>query len=112
MALLPKGEISFKLSIGIIVNLLALTVFILLSIYPKKYYLISQTGISYHKKDGTKIWDLNWESIIKMEYYSAGIFPIPAGAEIVYKEFGEEKLRAFQISYKDYVKVKNTYKVK
>ena len=106
------GELSFLIAYGIIVSSLTLLVFILFSIYPKKYYMVSEKGISYHKKDGTEIWALNWERIIKIEYCSAGILPIPVGAEILYKEYLREIRRGFQISYKDYEKIRKSYNMK
>ncbi len=109
ITLLGKGDLISKISFGITNNFFALIVFILFSIYPKKYYMVSEKGISYHKKDGTEIWTLNWEKIIKIEYYSAGILPIPVGAEILYKEDLTEIRRGFQISYKDYEKIQETY---
>ena len=103
------GELGFLISYGIIITVLTLLLFLLLNAHSKKYYMVLEKGISYHKKDGTEIWTLNWEKIIKIEYYSAGILPMPVGAEILYKEDLTEIRRGFQISYKDYEKIQETY---
>ena len=103
------GELSFLVVYGIIISGLSLFLFMILDAYSKKFYMVSEKGISCHKKDGTEIWALNWERIIKIEYCSAGIFPIPVGAEILYKEYLREIRRGFQISYKDYEKIRESY---
>ena len=106
------GELNFLIIYGIIISGLTILLFLVLYTYSKKYYMVSEKGISYHKKDGTEIWTLNWEKIIKIEYYSAGILPIPVGAEILYKEDLTEIRRGFQISYKHYEKIQETYHLK
>lgn len=106
------GGLNFLIIYGVIISGLNVLIFLVLNAYSRKYYMVSEKGISYHKKDGTEIWALTWGSIIKIEYYSAGILPIPAGAEILYKECLREIRRGFQISYKDYQKIRETYNLK
>lgn len=97
------GERKFQVLFGLIINGLAILVFIFFSFFPKRYYLITENGISYKKSNGDEIWYLKWENIIKMEYSGLGIIPI--AVEIWYKEFLQEKYKVVHISYKQYKEI-------
>ena len=47
-----NGDVTFILGLGIGANSLAVLFFILFTIFPRTYYEITETGISYQKANG------------------------------------------------------------
>lgn len=65
-------------------NCLAIISFIILSIFPRRYYVFDEKGCSFHNKNGKVYYCLYWEDVIKISYGYWGF--ISNGVEIEIKE--------------------------
>lgn len=91
LLLLTKTDnILFIIIYEISINLLAVCSFILLSFFPRLFYIFDECGISYQTKKGKELVYISWDSIEDISYvYAMGL--IPDGLEIKWKD--KDKVR-------------------
>lgn len=97
------GNREFQIKFGIFINFSAVLIFVLFTLFPRRYYFISEKGISYQKANGKEKWFLSWRKIRKMDYCSVGI--IPVAVEVWYEGLTGEECKALHISYKQYSEI-------
>lgn len=85
-----NDDILFIVIYEISINLLAICSFVLLSFFPRLYYIFDEGGISYQTKKGKEFVYISWENIEDISYvYALGF--IPDGLEVKWKD--KDKVR-------------------
>lgn len=93
-----RGELTFMIIWEISINSLAVFSFIMLSIFPRLYYVFDEKGCSFQNRYGKKYTNIAWEDVISISYGYFGI--IPDGLVIKWKEHCIKKEISFTISPK------------
>lgn len=115
--LLAGGDdISFYICMGILANGLAVATFVLLSIFPRTYYIFDQEKISIRSHRGKEKRCIYWKDVFLFGFWQVACFPIDA--EIQYwadADWGEElkkKGDELFISFDEYNQVVEFCKLK
>ena len=98
--IIKQGDKNFKIIFGISTNSCAILSFLLLSIFPRKYYVFTINGISYQKRNKKEIWFISWKDVKEIYYEGVGILPVAVVIE--YENVFEKGIKALHISYKQY----------
>lgn len=85
----PGDDITFLIVYGLIVNGLAVATFILLSIFPREFYVFNEKGISIRKGKRKEKKFIPWDTVNEMQYYYFGGYP--EGVRGKYRDGYEEK---------------------
>ena len=79
-----EEDIIGFICMGVITNSLAIFSFIMLSIFPRIYYVFDENGCSYQNSKGQEKFYIAWDNIENINYiYVLGI--IPDGLELKFK---------------------------
>ncbi len=96
LLLLAKNDDKlFIIIYEISINVLAIGSFLLLSFFPRIYYIFDEYGISYQNKKGKEYLHISWKNIVDISYiYILGF--IPDGLEIKWQI--QDKLNKYTLT--------------
>lgn len=94
-----KEDMIQFMCFGIIINILAIFSFVMLSIFPRRYYIFDENGCSYQDHKGGEKNYISWDNIKSLFYsYSFGIFP--EGLDFEFKQGYENRWIGLAISHR------------
>ncbi len=94
-----KEDMIQFMCFGIIINILAIFSFVMLSIFPRIYFVFDENGCSYQDRKGNEKDYVYWDNVAKLSYiYVLGVYP--EGLEIEYKPGFESRWVSIAISPK------------
>lgn len=106
LLLAPNDDLLFIIIYEISINVLAIGSFVLLSFFPRLYYIFDEKGMSYQNRKGKEYIYIPWDKVEKMSYgYVFGI--IPDGLEIILKNGAEIKNMNIAITFKQAQEIYN-----
>ena len=106
LLLAPNDDLVFIVIYEISINTLIILFFVLLTIFPKRYYIFDENGISYQNRKGKEYVYIPYSSITNISYvYVYGI--IRDGMEVAWKDKYEEKNITLVLSPKQARKICN-----
>lgn len=71
-----KNDFIILFTVIVSVNLLAILSFVLLSIFPRWYYIFDNKGVTFQNRKGKLKFHVDWDNINKIEYvYEMGVYP-------------------------------------
>jgi len=104
--LVPGEKTLFVILFLTVTNVLAILSVVLLTLFPRLYYVFNETGVSFENRKGKEFIFISYDSILESSYiYIFGIFR--DGLEIVYKERCEKKNFTLMISPKQAKEIYN-----
>ena len=81
------------------INFLAIFSFVMLSFFPRMYYVIDNNGVSFQTRKGKEISYTSWEGVEDIHYtYTGGL--IYEGVHFIFKQGYQSKLIGMTISPK------------
>lgn len=103
-----KEDMVQFLCFGIVINFLAIFSFVILSIFPRIYFVFDENGCSYQDSKGNEKDYVSWDNVKKLSYiYVMGVYP--EGLEIEYKPEFKNRWISIAISPKQARLVYNTF---
>lgn len=117
LTLLAGGDnISFYICMGILANGLAVATFVLLSIFPRTYYVFDQDKISIRSHQGKEKRCIYWKDVILFGYSQIAGFPIDVEirywSDVAWGEELKKKGDELFISFDEYNQVVEFCKLK
>jgi len=96
-----KNDFIVLITVIVSANVLAIFSFVLLSIFPRRYYIFDDNGITVQNNRGEKRFYVEWDNINKIEYIYELFGIIPGGLEFKYIPGYKNPLHRVVISPKD-----------
>lgn len=91
-----KEDMIQFLCFGIVINFLAIFSFVMLSIFPRCYYIFDKQGCRCQNIKGKTYYFINWEDVSRISY--GYWFMIPDGLIIEFKDHCERKKYTLALS--------------
>lgn len=102
-----KEDMISGICLGIIINFLAIFSFVMLSIFPRCYYIFDEEGCSLQNRKGKAYYHISWEDVTRM-FYGYWLL-LPQGLVIDFKDHCVKKEFVLMLSNKQVELICNTF---
>ncbi len=103
-----KEDMIQFLCFGIVINFLAIFSFVILSIFPRIYFVFDENGCSYQDRKGNEKNYIAWDNV-KSLYYSYALGIIPEGLDFEFKQGYENRWIGLAVTSKQVKLISDTF---